>query len=331
MKNALRGVNLGGWLVAERWMTPSLFKGVGEEGEIALVRELGSQEAKRRLQEHRRKFITEKDFSWIKQQGYDFVRLPVGYWLFQKTDDFIDGEGYVKKAFTWAKKHRLGVVLDFHGLPGSQNGLDHSGQIGRVRMYRAGNYRQSLETLTYLCKTYGSEPALIGFEVINEPKLRYCARRLMKYYDQAITVCERYLRPEVKVIVSDAFQPLRLARMLSKKKYSHRIVLDIHLYQVFSRSDANQSFHEHVVRVGGQWAQLLEECNRYVEVMVGEWSAALPPEAYELSGQSEDELARQYFEAQQNLFDVRSWAHAYWSYKASSCGVWNLAGRPDFW
>jgi hypothetical protein len=26
MENTLRGVNLGGWLVLERWMTPTLFK-----------------------------------------------------------------------------------------------------------------------------------------------------------------------------------------------------------------------------------------------------------------------------------------------------------------
>src|SRR6478736_6585410 len=116
MKQARRGINLGGWLVAERWMTPQLFAGVIEDGEIALVRELGYDEARRRLEMHRSSFITEKDFQWIAEHGFEFVRLPVGYWLFEETDDFIDGETYLRRAFEWATRYKLGVVLDFHGL-----------------------------------------------------------------------------------------------------------------------------------------------------------------------------------------------------------------------
>ena len=33
----INGVNLGGWLVLERWMTPGLFRASGEEDEIWLV------------------------------------------------------------------------------------------------------------------------------------------------------------------------------------------------------------------------------------------------------------------------------------------------------
>lgn len=34
----INGVNLGGWLVLERWMTPGLFRASGEEDEIWLHR-----------------------------------------------------------------------------------------------------------------------------------------------------------------------------------------------------------------------------------------------------------------------------------------------------
>ena len=122
MTRALRGVNLGGWLVAERWMTPELFADIEGDGEIALVNELGYEKARARLKKHRDTFIREEDFVTIKDQGFDFVRLPVGYWLFEETDDFIDGEDYIRRAFTWASQNHLGVVLDFHGLQGSQNG-----------------------------------------------------------------------------------------------------------------------------------------------------------------------------------------------------------------
>ena len=35
MLKKLRGVNLGGWLVLEKWMTPSLFAGVQAEDETS--------------------------------------------------------------------------------------------------------------------------------------------------------------------------------------------------------------------------------------------------------------------------------------------------------
>jgi glucan 1,3-beta-glucosidase len=90
--NSLKGINLGGWLVAERWMTPDLFANVQSDGEIALVRELGKEEAARRLEAHRGTFITKNDFYLIQQRGFKVVRLPVGYWLFEETPDFIDGK-----------------------------------------------------------------------------------------------------------------------------------------------------------------------------------------------------------------------------------------------
>ncbi len=39
----LRGVNLGGWLVLEKWMTPSLFAGLKAEDETSYCRELGTK------------------------------------------------------------------------------------------------------------------------------------------------------------------------------------------------------------------------------------------------------------------------------------------------
>ncbi len=87
MGKALRGINLGGWLVAERWMTQDLFRGVKGDDEYSLGWELGQEEASRRLKVHRDTFITQRDFRWIADQGFDFVRLPVGYWLLEDTEN----------------------------------------------------------------------------------------------------------------------------------------------------------------------------------------------------------------------------------------------------
>lgn len=45
----LRGVNLGGWLVLEKWITPSLFAGLRATDETSYCVELGEAEGTRRL------------------------------------------------------------------------------------------------------------------------------------------------------------------------------------------------------------------------------------------------------------------------------------------
>jgi glucan 1,3-beta-glucosidase len=330
MSKALRGINLGGWLVAERWMTPRLFDGVEGDGERSLGYELGLEEAARRLAAHRDTFITEDDFRWIADHGFSFVRLPVGYWLFEDSPGYISGERYVKHAFAWAKTYHLGVVLDFHGLQGSQNGHDHSGEAGKTKFYRRGNRRSALATMEYLAKTYGQEQALLGMEVINEPKVHWFLWRLLRYYDRAYAIAEQYTRSDVKIIVSDAYRPLKLAKALAKRRYGNRLVLDVHLYQVFGSDDSELTLDEHTHKVQAVWAPLLAELKQYVpNVLVGEWSAALPPAAYEAAGGEQPKLRAKYHRSQAECFESNVWAESYWSYKAPGAGAWDYRSTHE--
>lgn len=116
----VRGVNLGGWLVLEPWITPSLFDEAGDEAvdEYTLTEVLGAEEAAARLSEHWNTFITEEDFALIAEAGLNYVRIPVGYWAAAP----LDGEPYVSgqlehldNAVAWARAHNLKVIVDLHG------------------------------------------------------------------------------------------------------------------------------------------------------------------------------------------------------------------------
>lgn len=303
-------------------MTPLLFEGVVDNGERAIGRELAEQ-APDRLREHRKTFITEKDFEWIAAHGFDFVRLPVGYWLFEPAESFVEGEEYVKLAFRWAQAHGLRVILDFHGLQGSQNGQDHSGQVGRVKFYRRKYTNRALTTVEYLTRQYGHEPALLAIELINEPKVKWFIFRLVRYYERAYKIAQQNIAPGVKIIVSDAFKPLRLARALNRKRLGSQLVLDVHLYQLFASSDEKLTFDGHLQKIEQQWRPLLRELSEYVDVLVGEWSAALP--AYALQARDAPRTYRQYYAAQKSLFSELSWGYSYWSYKAPGNGPWDFA------
>lgn len=78
----INGVNLGGWLVLERWMTPGLFRASGEEDEIWLHRSTDPAELERLLRRHRDTYITEDDFRAISAHGLNLVRIPVPFFIF---------------------------------------------------------------------------------------------------------------------------------------------------------------------------------------------------------------------------------------------------------
>ena len=116
-----------------------------------------------------------------------------------------------------------------------------------------------------------------------------------------------------------------MARALSRRGYGDRIVLDVHLYQVFAREEQSLSVNEHIAKVEDDWRLLLDQLREHVPVIVGEWSAALPPAA------ERETRNQEYFKAQQTLFDSFTWAHSYWSYKAPGSGAWGYQARTDFY
>ena len=63
---ALRGVNLGGWLIIERWMTPSLFEGLDAGDECTLST---TKKGRERIRQHRQEFINEETESTFLQDS----------------------------------------------------------------------------------------------------------------------------------------------------------------------------------------------------------------------------------------------------------------------
>ena len=57
------------------------------------------------------------------------VRIPIGYWAYEvgPGEPFISGQhDYLRKAVTWAGQCNIKVIVDLHGVPGSQNGYTRS-------------------------------------------------------------------------------------------------------------------------------------------------------------------------------------------------------------
>jgi len=137
----IRGVNLGGWMVLEPWITPSLFyQFLGHHEEDTAVDQysfcdvLGPEEGNKQLRRHWETWVTEDIIKQLAESNaVNSLRLPVGDWMYKPYGPYIgctDGAlDYVDKVLDWAHENGLSVLFDIHALRGSQNGNDNSGRV----------------------------------------------------------------------------------------------------------------------------------------------------------------------------------------------------------
>lgn len=97
----INGVNLGNWLVLEKWMKPGIFAASGEADEIWLHRATESAELEALLTRHRDTYITEADFRNIAAHGCNLVRIPVPYFIFGDVSGHPGCIEYLDRAFDW--------------------------------------------------------------------------------------------------------------------------------------------------------------------------------------------------------------------------------------
>jgi len=196
----VRGVNLGGWLVLEPWITPKFFEEVNDGGdkivdEYTYAQYLDPAVYKERMVKHWGTFYTREDFEKLANSGLSHLRIPIAYWYW----DVIDGEPfpapiedqsdpnnalfYLKRALGWASELGLQCVLDLHTGPESQNGYDNSGRRGDIH-WVDGSYPGNrgsldrtvsiLEKISVTAKDWVDSGAitpetLYGIGILNEP------------------------------------------------------------------------------------------------------------------------------------------------------------------
>jgi hypothetical protein len=171
-------VNLGGWLVLEEWMVPSLFQGVNGAIDEWTFCDILKGDAQSLLEKHWATWITESDFATIKSYGLNHVRIPIGYWAFENSADYgepyLQGqENYLDSAIGWARENGLVVWIDLHGVPGSQNGYDNSGRQGPVQWPYSQDYitraKSVLQTISSKYTTDEYSDVVGAIELVNEP------------------------------------------------------------------------------------------------------------------------------------------------------------------
>jgi len=276
-----RGVNLGGWFIPEVWMNPAFFNdtGLGWGGSVCSITWQNHSVAEERMRNVIENFVTEKDFEEIASMGFNAVRLPVGYWNIIKDPykRYSPGDEkfslyHIDWAFSAAEKFGLKVLLDLHGAPGSQNGQDHSGCGMEPEWLQPRNIALSLETVEAMAARYGSHPALLGFEVLNEPSLRISQNNhsaLLQYYTDSYRIIRQHSATTLVLFneLYDIFYDSWNDALVEPSFYN--VVLDIHLYD-WQSPFTKEPVSQHVLDAV-HWRGVVEELNVHHPLVVGEW------------------------------------------------------------
>lgn len=324
----MHGVNLGGWLVLEKWLTPSLFAGTSAVDEHGLWA-LNDAALRRRLEAHRRNFVTKQDFAWLASQGVDAVRIPVGYWLFGDelaavpSAPYRPAAAYLDKAFAWAEATGIRVLLSVHGAPGSQNGQMHSGRQGPVAWHtRPEHIQQTLMFVQKLAEHYGRSPALWGVGLLNEPAKTVPHAVLKSYYRQAYQLVRQACGPDVAVIINDIYHPGRWNWSFHRPTYKN-VYIDTHQYQIFKGWQQRMDVGSHLIWTATWVRAQLAWFRLHHQLVIGEWSAALDRQS--LAGVAPADIVsayKAYYRIQRRIYRKQA-GYFYWTYKSES-----LAGDP---
>ncbi|QRV98105.1 Cellulase (glycosyl hydrolase family 5 protein) [Ceratobasidium sp. AG-Ba] len=336
----IRGVNLGGWLLLEPWITPSIFENTGNDDIVDEYTFNTLQDAdtvQSVLTKHWDTWITEDDIRQISEAGLNHVRYRASYNLF--------------------------VILDLHGAIGSQNGYDNSGQRMNYPGWAdsADNVNRTLDVIGWWAQQFGGDDyknVVTMIQLMNEPSGFYpeLLSVLQDYYRRAYTII-RDASPNLLIALHDGFQPL--SQWSSKEhvpSVSHTI-MDTHIYQIFNGPQVTMSWDEKLQATcsyGDTLASYTTKSDGF-RTYVGEWTTSYTDCAKWLNGRgvgarldgtragsqfvmscdnitgtmdkfSDDykTYMRRYFDAQTIAFE-RGNGWVYWNWKAEIADEWSYS------
>jgi len=276
-----RGVNIGGWLVLESWIKPSLYNNngvAGGTGEWGFCEKLGKQKCQQVLTQHWDTWVTQSDLQTLKNSGINYLRVPVGYWIvdIQAGEPFVQGGlGYLQRLLGWANTLGLDVIVDLHGAPGSQNGHDNSGRDGPINWPQPANIQRTVDVLANLTKQVMTYPAVKGIEFLNEPWTTAIGGpiqfdTLKSFYQSAYTAV-RGTGFNGDVWISDGWDNNQWNGFMSPPNYQN-VYLDVHLYHCFGGPRDQNDPYQNIAYTCNNDAPMLNGLTGRDWSVIGEWS-----------------------------------------------------------
>lgn len=290
-KMKIRGVNVGGWLNLEPFITPSFFENWGSRDgvvdEWTLLTKLGPTKAKDSLEKHYSTFITKQTFVDIRNAGMDHVRFPFGYWIVQTYpgDPYLAQVSwrYLLRGIEYCRQNGLRVNLDLHGAPGSQNGWNHSGRQGVIGWLNGTdgdlNAQRTLDIHHKLSVFFAQDRyknLVTMYGLVNEPRnVELDTNKVVAWSQKAISQI-RSDGIEGVIVFGDGF--MGLDNWQGKLQNNDNLLLDVHQYVIFNVDQLSLKHRDKLNFACKAWTQQslrsMNTATGFGPTMCGEWSQA---------------------------------------------------------
>ncbi len=190
----LRGTNAGGWLVQESWMCPTNAEDQKTMMETFDSR-FGSTSRDELIEVYEDNYWTTEDFDNCAEMGMTVIRLPFTY-MNLVTDDWSAIKDGAWDKFDWfvenCQSRGMYVILDLHGAFGSQNGMDHSGEVNDGYQLYWSDYNKAMTKWLWwqVANHFNGNPTIAAYDLLNEPGIKAATTYSVQwdFYDELYDV-----------------------------------------------------------------------------------------------------------------------------------------------
>ena len=302
----LRGTNAGGWLVQENWMNPT---NASDQKTMmtTLANRFGTSKRDELVSTYENNYWTTQDFDNCAEMGMSVIRLPFTYM------NLCDDNGNLKSnAFDrldWfvqnCSQRGMYVILDMHGAFGSQNGMDHSGEIndGKQLYYNQSNKDKTLNLWKKIAEHFKGNPAVAAYDILNEPGIKAAATYSLHwdFYNEIYNTIRSKDRNHI-IIMESCWDADNLPRP-SQYGWTN-VAYEYHYYpwSAQNSSDAQKSYFSSKVSD-------IANHNYGVPTFVGEFTCFEQAEGWK---------------AAMSTFNSQGWHWTTWSYKVTGNSSWGI-------
>ena len=302
----LRGTNAGGWLVQEDWMNPT---NASDQKTMmtTLANRFGASKRDELVSTYENNNWTTQDLDNCAEMGMSVIRLPFTYM------NLCDDNGNLKSnAFDrldWfvqnCSQRGMYVILDMHGAFGSQNGMDHSGEIndGKQLYYNQSNKDKTLNLWKKIAEHFKGNPAVAAYDILNEPGIKAAATYSLHwdFYNEIYNTIRSKDSNHI-IIMESCWDADNLPRP-SQYGWTN-VAYEYHYYpwSAQNSSDAQKSYFSSKVSD-------IANHNYGVPTFVGEFTCFEQAEGWK---------------AAMSTFNGQGWHWTTWSYKVTGNSSWGI-------
>lgn len=210
--NLMRGINLGGFL----------------------------SQCEKKIS-HYEEFIKENDIKRISEWGFDHVRLPIDYEVFEteEGDWREDTVCFIDQTISWCEKYHLNIILDLHKAYGYD--FNNANDMEKNNLFDSSALQERFITLwSRIAKRYGKFNSFVAFELLNEVVENKVADKWNDLIDRAVAAIRKETKDTVIIYGGIQWNSANTLQFL-RKPSDKNIIFTFHFYEplVFTHQKAS--------------------------------------------------------------------------------------------